>query len=196
VIPVNFEGRVVAALNLASHTQSEISEFARTALETIAARIGGVVLRVNMDEELKLERKNLAEANAALKVLLRQREEDRRELEEALLTNVKNLVMPYAEKLKNTRLTPDQALFLEIVESHLKEITSPFLLTLSRQFAGLTPMEIRVADLVREGKTTKEIAQILYTSEDSVLFHRHNLRGKLGLKRKKVNLRSFLASFA
>ena len=149
-----------------------------------------------MVEELKLERKNLAEANAALKVLLRQREEDRRELEESLLTNVKNLVLPFAEKLKNARLTPEQLLFLEIIESHLKEITSPFLRTLSRQLAGLTPMEIQVADLVREGKTTKEIAQILYTSEDSVSFHRHNLRGKLGLKRKKVNLRSFLASFA
>ena len=146
------------------------------------------------EETLKMERQNLAEANAALKVLLRQREEDRRELEEALLTNVKNLVLPFVEKLKNTRLTPDQVLFLEIVESHLKEITSPFLRTLSRQLAGLTPMEIQVANLIKDGRTSKEIAAILVAAEKTVLFHRHNLRRKLGLTQQKINLRSYLSS--
>ena len=196
VIPVKFGGNVIAVLNLASKMRSEISESARGAIETIAAQIGGVVSRVNMVEELKLERKNLAEANAALKVLLRQRAENCRELEESLLTNVKNLVLPFAEKLKNTRLTLEQVLFLEIVESHLKEITSPFLRTLSRQFAELTPMEIRVADLVRDGRTSKEIAQILHIAENSVLFHRKNVRRKLGLKSKKANLNSYLKSLS
>ena len=79
-----------------------------------------------MDEELKLERKNLAETNVALKVLLRQREEDRRELEEALLTNVKNLVLPFAEKLRNTRLTPQQVLFLETIRFTFEGDHFPF----------------------------------------------------------------------
>ena len=99
VIPVKFKEQVVAILSLASHTQSEIPESTRSALETIAARIGGIVSRVRAEEALKMEQEHLSEANAALKALLRQREEDRRELEEALLTNVKNLVMPYVEKL-------------------------------------------------------------------------------------------------
>jgi PAS domain S-box-containing protein len=196
VIPVKFKGRVVAVLNLASRTQSEVPGSTRRALETIAARIGGIVSRINAEEALKRERENMAEANGALKLLLRQREEDRRELEEAMLTNVKNLVLPYGEKLKNTRLTPEQALFLEIIESHLREVTSPFLRTLSRQFAELSPMEIRVADLVRGGRTSKEIAKILGSSEKSVLFHRQNVRRKLGLKGRNKNLQSFLASFS
>jgi DNA-binding CsgD family transcriptional regulator len=152
--------------------------------------------RKRAEEDLKLERKNLAEANAALKVLLRHREEDRRELEEALLTNVKNLLLPFAEKLKNTRLTPDQVLFLEIVESHLKDITSPFLRTLTREYARLTPMEIRVADLIRDDRMSKEIAQILGISENSVLFHRKNLRRKFGLRGKKANLKSHFVSLS
>ena len=113
-----------------------------------------------------------------------------------MLTNVKNLVLPFAEKLRNTRLTPEQVLFLEIIDSHLKEITSPFLRTLSHQFGELTPMEIRVADLVRNGRTSKEIAKILHTSENSVRFHRKNVRRKLGLKSKKANLNSYLASLS
>ena len=194
VIPVKFKEQVVAILSLASHTQSEIPESTRSALETIAARIGGIVSRVRAEEALKMEQEHLSEANAALKALLRQREEDRRELEEALLTNVKNLVMPYVEKLSKSRLNPDQKLFLGIIESHLWEITSPFLRSLSRQFMKLTPTEIRVADLIREGRTTKEIAGILRTSENAVLFHRQNVRRKLELKSKKVNLRSYLSS--
>jgi PAS domain S-box-containing protein len=149
--------------------------------------------RKQMEETFKMERENLAEANAALRVLLRQREEDRRELEESLLTNVKTLVLPFAEKLKNTRLTPDQVLF-QIIESHLKEITTPLLRTLSRKFAGLTPMEIQVANLIKDGRATKEIAAILVASEKTVLFHGHNLRRKLGLTQKKINLRSYLSS--
>jgi PAS domain S-box-containing protein len=196
VIPVKFNGQVVAVLNLASRTQKEVPETTRSALEAIAAQIGGIVNRVNVEEALKIERENLAEANVALKVLLRHREEDRRELEEALLTNVENLITPYLEKLMNTRLSSDQMLFLEIIQSNLREITSPFLGALSHLFIRLTPMEIRVADLIRHGRTTKEIATILRTSERSILFHRQRIRGKLGVKSKKMNLRSYLSSLA
>jgi len=196
VIPIKSKGQVMAVLNLASRTQSEVPECTRNALETIAARIEGVVSRVSAEEALKMERENLAEANAALKVLLRHREEDRRELEESLVTNVKNLVMPYIEKLEKTRLTSDQMLLVEIIEANLREIASPFQRRVSHPLIRLTPMEMRVADLIRNGRTTKEIAEVLRTSERSVRFHRESIRGKLGLKSNKVNLRSYLCSLA
>ncbi len=196
VIPIKSEGRVVAVLNLASRTQSEVPEGTRSALETIAAGIGEIVSRVGAEEALKMERENLAEANAALKVLLRHREEDRRELEESLLTNVKNLVMPYVDKLVKTRLSSDQMLLVEIIESNLREIASPFLRRVSHPLIKLSPMETRVADLIRNGRTTKEIAAVLHTSVRSVRFHRESIRGKLGLKSNKVNLRSYLSSLA
>lgn len=194
VIPVKLKDRVVAVLTLASHSHRDIPESTRDALETIAARISGIVSRVSTEEALKMEQERLAEVNSALKVLLRQLGEDRRELEESLLLNLKNLVVPYLERLSRSRLSSDQTLLLEIIESHLKEITSPFLRRLSQQFIELTPTEIRVADLIREGRVTKEIADILHTSERAVLFHRQNIRGKFGLKSRKVNLRSYLSS--
>ena len=196
VIPIKSRGQVVAALNLASRTQREIPESTKSEIETIAAKIGGVVSRVSAEEALKIERQNLAEANAALKVILQHQQEDRRGFEESLLSNVKNLVMPYVEKLVKTRLGSDQVLLLEIIESNLREIASPFQRRLSHPLIKLTPMETRVADLIRSGRTTKETAEILRTSARSVRFHRENIRGKLGLKSNKVNLRSYLSSLA
>lgn len=195
-VPVKSKGQVVAVLNLASHEHHEISESTIGALEAIAAQIGGIISRVRTEDELQRARENLAEANTALKVLLKRKEDDRREMEEALLANVRNRVTPYIEKLMESRLSADQSLFLERVQSHLQEITSPFLQRLSSQFAKLTPMETRVADLIRGGKTSKEVALILRSSERCVLFHRQNIRNKLGLKSSKANLRSFLYSLA
>jgi|GEM_PF-2142543 len=145
--------------------------------------------------QLQEKTQHLEEVNTALKILLRQREVDKEELEEAVLSNVKTLLAPYIEKMKNSRLSTTQATYLDIVESHLNEITSPFIKRLSQEFLGLSPMEIRVADLVREGRTTKDIAELLSRSEATILFHRDNIRNKLGLKLKKVNLRSYLQSF-
>jgi DNA-binding CsgD family transcriptional regulator len=144
--------------------------------------------------ELKLQRQDLEETNTALKVLLKRREDDKHELEESLVSNVKELVFPYLDKLHNARLDSREKTYLDIIESHLNEIVSPLLRKLSSRYLNLTPQEIQVASLVKGGKTTKEISQIVFISENTVNFHRKNIRGKLGLKKKDTNLRSYLLS--
>jgi DNA-binding CsgD family transcriptional regulator len=146
------------------------------------------------EQELQLKSQSLEEANTALKVLLKHREEDKATLEEQVLANVKKLVLPYLEKLKGPRLDSSQRLHVEIIESHLNDIVSPFLRNLSSAYLSLTPREIEVATLVKEGKTTKEITNLLNISTTAVDFHRKNLRSKFGIKSKKTNLRSFLTS--
>jgi DNA-binding CsgD family transcriptional regulator len=136
----------------------------------------------------------LEEANTALKVLLKHREEDKAQLEEKVLSNVKGLVFPYIEALRGTRLDSKQQTYLDIVESHLKSIVSPFSAKLSSKYWGLTPREIQVAVLIKEGKTSKEIAELSNVSTRAIEFHRDNIRAKLGLKNKKVNLRTSLLS--
>lgn len=146
--------------------------------------------------ELELQTQKLAETNTALRVLLKAREEDKRELEEKVLANVKELITPYLKDLKNTGLDSRQKAYLEIVESNLNDIISPFLHQLSSKYLNLTPREIQVATLVKEGKATKEIAEMLNLSMNAVDFHRKNIRDKLGLKNKKANLRTHLLSIA
>jgi len=146
------------------------------------------------EEELEHKSRNLEEMNTALRVLLKHREEDKSELEEKILSNVKKLVVPYVEKLRKSRLTAEQASYVEILEDHLQDILSPFLRNLGTRHLNLTPKEIQVASLIREGRTSKEIAEVLGVSARAVDFHRDNIRIKLGLKNKKANLRSFLLS--
>jgi len=148
------------------------------------------------EEELRLESLHLEEANTALKVLLKRGEQDKNELEEKVLSNIKELALPYLDKLKLGNLDEKQGAYVEILESNLNDIISPFLKKLSSQYLNLTPTEIQVANLIREGKSTKEIAEILNISERAIEFHRNNIRDKLGLKKSKTNLRSYLLTLA
>ena len=102
----------------------------------------------------------------------------------------------YLEKLIKSGLNDRQKAFADILESNLADIISPFLQTLSSRYSIFTPKEIRVAGLVKEGKTTKEIAILLTSSTDTIDFHRKNIRKKLGLKNTKSNLRSYLLSLS
>jgi PAS domain S-box-containing protein len=144
--------------------------------------------------ELKAQSHHLAEVNTALKVLLKQRDDDKKELGENVLSNVRELISPYLERLSKSRLNTNQKTLVSILESNLSNMISPFISKLSSKFYGLTPMEIRVANLVKEGQINKEIAEILCLSKNTIMFHRYNIRCKLGLKNKKINLRSHLLS--
>jgi PAS domain S-box-containing protein len=149
-----------------------------------------------VNEELKNKTINLEEANIALKVLLKKRDEDKIELEEKVLSNVKELIFPYIENLKMRRLDDRQMGLLDIIESNLNEIITPFLRKLSLKYSNLTPKEIQVAGLVKEGKTSKEIAELLDSNKNAVEFHRRNLRKKLGIRNTKTNLSSYLLSLS
>jgi len=146
--------------------------------------------------ELKAQSHHLEEVNTALKVLLKQREEDKKELGDNVLANVKELISPYVERLKKSRLNTTQQTLIDIMESNLNNIISPFISRLSSQYSHLTSMEIKVANLIKEGKTNKEIAELLYLSKNTILFHRHHIRAKLQLKNRKINLRSHLLSYS
>jgi PAS domain S-box-containing protein len=138
----------------------------------------------------------LKEANAALKVLLQQRDLDRVELEEKVLLNVNQLIMPYLDKLKRRKLDARQRAYAEILEANLNEIVSPLARRLSSKMLRLSPTELEVAHLVHQGKTTKQIAETMNVAESTVDFHRNNIRAKLGIKKKRIGLFTYLSSLA
>ncbi len=148
------------------------------------------------DRELEIKSSSLAESNAALRVLLKQREEDKRELERNILSNIREIIMPYIEELKKSGLTTEQIIRINTIESNLKNIISPFLRNLTLNCFNLTPKEFQVANLVKEGRTTKDIAEFLNVSAGAIDFHRNSIRKKLGINCKKSNLRSFLMSLS
>jgi DNA-binding CsgD family transcriptional regulator len=150
------------------------------------------------DQRAELERKavELEEVNTALRVLLKQREQDRAQLEEAVFSNLRELVLPHVERLKSSGLKPREKALAESIERQLNAIAAPLLRGLGTARTLLTPRGIQVAALVREGRSTKEIAELLRVSEATVNFHRKSLRRKLGLGRPAQNLRAFLLSLS
>lgn len=146
------------------------------------------------EKELEDKKNSLEEMYSALKVLLKKRDEDKREMEERILSNVKTLVEPYLIKLKRDNLNEKQKFLIDILETNLNEIVLPFARRLSSIDLNLSPSEIRVANLVRQGKTSKEIAEILHLATRTIAFHRENIRRKLGLKNRKTNLKTYLLS--
>ncbi len=148
------------------------------------------------EREVQRKSRSLEEVNTALKVLLKQREDDRTELEEKVLSNFKALVLPYLGKLKRGRAGERDAALLDVLEANLANIISPFSHRLSSRNLNLTPKELQVANLVKEGKTTKEISELMGVCPGAVSLHRSHIRHKLGLNRKKSNLRSYLGSLS
>lgn len=148
----------------------------------------------HLEQKVAERTRDIKEANTALKVLLNNRDQDRITFEKRTLANINELVLPYAEKLRSSGLTPGQKKLLEILETNLLNLIAPFTDKVSGKTLLFTPTELQVANLVKIGKATKDIADIMNLSLKTVEFHRHNIRKKLGLDKKKTNLRDFLLS--
>ncbi len=148
------------------------------------------------EKALSEQRSRLEEANIALKVLLEHREEELNEIRNGILSNIKRLIYPHIEKMEHTDLSFENKTYLNIIKSNLENLNSPFSKNLLAKSLDITPTELQVADMIKIGKTTKEISELFNVSARAIEFHRNNLRKKLGLKNKKTNLRSYLLSLS
>ena len=148
------------------------------------------------EQALAENSRSLEEANAALKVLLRQRDEDKTQMEEAVFHNIRKDILPLLDQLESQKQTARGTELIDLIHTSLKEITSPLIRRLTRLETLITPGEIRIARLIKDGKSTKEMADLLNLSVTTISFHRRNLRKKLGLNNKNINLRTYLLSLS
>jgi PAS domain S-box-containing protein len=175
---------------------AELSEKNKQLAAEITERKRTAAALQKKEKELMLHARKLEEMNSALKILLKQREEDNIELEEKVMANVNELLFPYLEILKKCRIDNRGKAQVSIIDANLKNIISPFTHRLSSKYSGFTPREIQVANLIRQGKSTKDIAEYVGVSQSAINIYRNNIRSKLGIVSKKINLRSHLMSFS
>ena len=146
------------------------------------------------EHDLNRFARSLEEANTALRVLMNSKDHDQKTMQDKLKVNINDLVIPYLKKLKKSDLDHYQKKCLSELENNLSDVLSPFLTNFLSAHQNLTPHEIQIADLIRRGKGTKEIADILNASANTIATHRNNIRKKLNLRNAKINLRSHLQS--
>jgi DNA-binding CsgD family transcriptional regulator len=172
----------------------------RALLDAVAEQIGTIATRISADLELQetnqqltLERKALQEANTALRLVLTRIEQEKQEIHGDINTNVEKILMPILNALA-PQLPPSQKKYVEMLQTNLEEITSPFISQLSLSYHSMTPTEITICNMIRNGMRTKEIAGMRGVSEATINRHREKIRRKLKITNQDVNLATFLES--
>ena len=153
----------------------------------------GIIRDISKAKELEKERLEL-EKFSTTKILLKKSEQEKDELEDSILQNINTILFPILDKLKSTQSPEISQNYLNLLEENLEKISSPFLKKLSAQYQKFSPREVEVANLIRNGRATKDIADILLLTPTAINFHRKNIRKKLGITSKKQNLQVFLKS--
>ena len=172
----------------------------RALLDAVAEQIGTVATRISADLELQetnrqlaLEREALQESNTALRTVLARIEQEKQEIYQDIKMNVDKILMPILYTLIS-QLTPTQKKYVEMLKTNLEEITSPFISQLSLSYHSMTPTEITICNMIRNGMRTKEIAEMRGVSEATINRHREKIRRKLKLTNQDINLATFLQS--
>jgi PAS domain S-box-containing protein len=192
--PRQGEWRWIQFISTSVMNRDGLLQFSNGIIFDITERVEVTEKLRQKEEELEKKTSKLAQLNTALQVLVEQREQEINDIERGMLNTFDRLILPYLQDLSGTPLTDQQMTSLEIIRSNLQKIRSPLSKRLSDWRRTLTPAEIRIVDLIRNGKRTKEIAEFLHISTNAVSFHRKRIRKKLGLTGEKINLISYLQS--
>ena len=172
----------------------------RALLDAVAEQIGTIATRISSDLELQetnrqltLERQALQEANTALRLVMERIEQEKQEIYKDIKTNVDKILTPILNALI-LQLPESRKNYVEMLRTNLDEITSPFISRLSVKNYSMTPTELSICNMIRNGMRTKEIAEMRNVSEATINRHREKIRYKLNLTNKNINLASFLQS--
>ncbi|MCP4180117.1 MAG: LuxR family transcriptional regulator [bacterium] len=171
----------------------------RNLINNLCERLGRMIHRHALADELKksgellqVQKNILEQKNIALNELLFQIERGKKEAEENIKSNIETLLLPVLEKMK---MDSKNDIHFDLIIKAIREINSSFCNTLKSRFKILTPREVEICQLLKNGLSSKEVAYYLMISPQTINKHRFNIRRKLGVSGEKINLVSFLNSF-
>jgi DNA-binding CsgD family transcriptional regulator len=172
----------------------ELQEANETLRATIREKVASTKSLKRREAELKTKTAKLQDLNTALRFLLKKLDREKAATEEKMAADLRDLVHPYLKKLGKKSESRENRALVTILENHLKAIVSPFCRQLTSSVINLTPAELNVANMVKSGQSTRQIADALNLAYKTVESHRLNIRRKLGLTGKGINLRTCLMS--
>lgn len=147
--------------------------------------------------EKEISKKNilLAEKNITLKQLLDQRDKEKQEIKDEIYKKVQSLILPLIGRIQTNGTEADKR-YLQAVLHNMQEIISPLSSETARKMAVLSSRELEICNLILQGCNSKEIAEMLCLSIQTVNTHRKNMRRKLKLTATGINLFTYVKSEA
>lgn len=174
----------------------------RELLDEVARRIGSIAIRISAEKELQqinkqlsVERISLQEANSALRAVLTKIEEEKKRIYSDMQANIEKVIMPILNAML-LELPHTQQKYVEILKRNLEEITSPFINVIFDRYKSLTPTEISICNMIRNGMRTKDIAKLRGVAVATINRHREHIRRKLKIANDNVNLTTYLQSLS
>jgi PAS domain S-box-containing protein len=145
------------------------------------------------ESEKKLKEQNalLEQKNAALREIMNQNRDEKERLDKQVQANVDHLLKPVINKLKGKGSLIDER-YISLLEANLREITSSYGNDLSSAMLSLTKKEIDICNMIKNGFSSKQISEALNIATRTIETHRNNIRKKLGISGKEVNLATYL----
>jgi DNA-binding CsgD family transcriptional regulator len=144
-------------------------------------------------DEINVKNRELHENISALKDIIIQTEFEKRRIQNTVSENLMKNVIPMLKKLKMIcGDDKNKTAYIESIETGLMNIDSSSLEHYVSDYEKLSPREIEICNMIKRNLSNKEISALLHISILTVERHRHNIRKKLGLAKKKMNLHSYL----
>ncbi|MFC1539094.1 PAS domain S-box protein [Candidatus Latescibacterota bacterium] len=145
---------------------------------------------LKISEEKLLEQKTALEQKTyALREIIEQVEIEKKIIKENIMVNVEKIVMPILERMK---LNNDSVEYIELLQNIIENLTSSYGSEITKMNYKLTSREIEICSMIKKGLMNKEIANLLNISTRTIENHRKNIRRKLNIKNKNINLTSYL----
>jgi DNA-binding NarL/FixJ family response regulator len=145
-------------------------------------------------DQIQQQKEELVNTNAALRIILRQRDIEKDALKKRHTIRYLQEILPFLEKIKNTRLSEAQKHYLDIITMNLESIFTPAFHNSPFNHKPFTEAEIKVINLIKRQKSSKEIASLLQVSVGTIRTHRENIRKKMQIINTKKNLYKTISS--
>jgi hypothetical protein len=136
----------------------------------------------DLEKRVQLRTIALSKVNDALRMMIEGEQGRIKEEQQRISQNVEIFVKPLIDQLKSEDFPEQVRSLVETLELSLKNVFGDYTHDLAKVFSHFTPREMQVADLLRSGLPSKQIASVMGISVEKVNSHRNNIRKKLGVE--------------